>query len=158
MQSDYKFSEEKFDDGLISDMVPLLERHHLELSHYKDIPLNPDFESYKRIYDLKMMKVFTARVDNSLEMNGELVGYNIFIVSKSLHYSDYLCAVQDSIYIDKKRRGFGLSFIKWCDKKLQDVGIQVVYQHMKAQHSFGLMLERIGYELVDLIYAKRLGE
>ena len=148
----YVFQTEEFNDGLIEEMMPLLQEHYLEISHYKDIPLNPDYETYKRVFSLGLMRVFTARnlVDS------KLIGYNVMLIRNNMHYKDSLQAVQDIIYIDKTKRGFGLKFISWCDDELRKQGIQVVYQHMKAAQSFGPMLERMGYELVDLIFAKRL--
>jgi hypothetical protein len=50
----------------------------------------------------------------------------------------------------------GGRFIKWCDEQLRAEGVAVVYHHIKAAHNFGPMLERFGYELVDLIYSRRL--
>jgi hypothetical protein len=31
-----------------------------------------------------------------------------------------------------------------------------VFQRTKAKHNFGNLLEALGYELVDLVYARRL--
>ena len=52
--------------------------------------------------------------------------------------------------------GAGERFIRYCDEQLRAQGVQAVYHHVKAKQSFGPTLTRQGYELVDLIYAKRL--
>lgn len=154
--NEYEFKEEKFDDGLILELVPLLEKHYQEISHFKDIKLNPDYDTYKKIHASGLMKMFTARVKNELGLKGELVGYGCYFIKNNIHYKDSLQAHQDVLYIDKTKRGFGRQFIKWCDDELRKIGIQVVYHHTKAAQSFGRILERMDYELVDLIYAKRL--
>ena len=149
-----KFAEEVLTDELIEELKPLIESHDNELSHYKDIKLKPDFEAYKTAYKIGLIRFYTARK----LVGDKLLGYNLFWLRANAHYSDSLQAVQDVVYIDKSERGFGNNFIKWCDSELKKIGVEVVYQHMKAAHSFGPMLERMGYELVDLVYAKRLGD
>lgn len=86
-----------------------------------------------------------------------LVGYALFFVRSNPHYKSSVQAVQDVIYLAPGvRGGTGYKFIAWCDAQLAAEGVQAVYQHVKAAHDFGRLLERQGYELVDFIYAKRL--
>ncbi len=144
------FQRERIHD-VIDEVAPLLVCHFVEISHDPDIALDPDFHTYKKIEENGALRVFTARDDD-----GTLVGYNCFFVNPNLHYQSSLQAVQDVLYVDKERRGFGRTFIKWCDDELRKEGVQKVYHHLKAKYNFGPMLERMGYELVDLIYAKRL--
>lgn len=145
------FRREPLDDKLFDEVLPLLTQHYLEIAHYPDIKLEPDFKQYAKLEEIGAVRAFVARDEAGL-----LIGYSVFFVRHNLHYSSSLQASQDVIYIDPKRRGFGRSFIVWCDEQLQAEGVQVVYQHLKAKHNFGKMLEAIGYELVDLIYARRL--
>lgn len=147
--SEVVYNQEKFAD-IYEEMKPLLEKHYHEIAHYQDIKLNPDFEQYCMLEKIGMLKTYTARFE------GELIGYSLFFVKKNIHYKDSLQAVQDVIYIDKTRRGFGRVFIDWCDSKLRDYGVQVVYHHVKQEHNFGPMLEKMGYKLIDLIYGRRL--
>lgn len=146
-----KFKREPASEDLFSEAWPLLEAHYKEIAHFQDIELNPDFETYLNVDKLGALRTFTAR-----DESGELLGYAVFFVRANIHYKASLQAVQDVIYIDKDRRGFGHKFILWCDKELAREGVQVVYHHVKFEHNFGAMLERIGYSLVDLIYTKRL--
>lgn len=135
---------------LQEEISPLLVKHFTEISHYPDILLNPDWDRYFALENGGLFKVFTAREE------GVLIGYNAFFLNTNAHYKDSKQASQDVIFIDPSRRGFGKLFIQWCDEQLKEMGIQVVYHHLKAKKNFGPMLETIGYELVDLIYAKRL--
>lgn len=134
------------------ELLPLLEKHWAEVTHYPDIPLDPDYEFYLKADELGMLRAYAAREDDAL------VGYCVYFVKPNPHYRKHLYAQQDVIFISKSRRGrFGAQFIAWCDSQLAAEGVHVVTQHVKAAHNFGPMLEkRLGYDLVDLIYCKRL--
>lgn len=144
----------KFQKELIKDIwteaLELLEQHWQEITHFKDIALNPDWSSYFTLEENGIMRCFTVRDDS------KLVGYCVYFVRPNMHYKQSVQAVQDVLFIKKDKRGHGREFIQWCDEQLKSEGIQVVYQHVKAAHNWGPMIERQGYELVDLIYAKRL--
>jgi hypothetical protein len=147
-----KFQQEKmsvlFDEG-----AELLQAHYEEVARYQDIALKPDCDKYFKIEEIGNLCVYTAR-----GTEGELIGYSVYFLSKNMHYSDSLQATQDILYIKKDRRGFGAEFVRWCDDQLALRGVQVVYHHVKAKKelNFGPMLERQGYELIDLIYGRRL--
>lgn len=144
------FQQEPVSDTLIQEVFPLLEMHYKEISHYPDIEFAPDLEAYKAVAASGNLRVFTAREE------GVIVGYSVFFLRHNMHYQKSYQAVQDIIYIDPKKRGFGMKFIGWCDEQLKAEGVQVVYQHVKAKHDFGPMLKRMNYELIDLIYGRRL--
>lgn len=133
------------------DAKPLVLAHYKEIAHYQDIQLNPDEEKYQNLENLGMLKTFTARTED-----GELLGYQCFVIVKNMHYKDSVQALEDVLFVSKNRRGFGHRFIKWSDEQLRAMGVQVVYRHVKKAHNHGRILERFGYENVDLIFAKRL--
>ncbi len=132
-------------------MKPLLEKHYKEIAHYSDIELDPDYDAYVKMESMGAVRVFTARDDA-----GILVGYAIFFVRYNIHYKKSLQAHQDILFVDPARRGIGAKLIQWSDEQLRAEGVQAVYHHVKSAHNFGPLLERIGYQLVDLIYARRL--
>lgn len=132
------------------EIKPLLFKHWQEIAHYKDIPLDPDWGYYKMLDEKGFLGVYTARE------NGVLIGYSIYAVKPNPHYKSSLQAHQDIIFIDPEKRGFGKEFIDWCDSELRSLGVQVVYHHVKKDHDFSPVLRRLGYALVDLIYARRL--
>jgi GNAT superfamily N-acetyltransferase len=146
------FQKESF-ESYYKDAEKLLYLHWREVAHYQDIELNVDVDRYKAIENAGDLRTFTARNEE-----GRLLGYALFFVKRNLHYKDSLQAVQDVIFIDPERRGFGTVFIKWCDDQLRDEGVQAVYHHIKKAHNWSKILEQQDYELVDLIYAKRLDE
>lgn len=147
------FGTEKVAD-ITKEVIPLLFAHWKEIAHYDDIKLEPDWESYRALNEAGILKVFTVRTTNARV----LIGYSVFFVKNNLHYKSSKQAVQDILFIHKDYRGTGRHFIRWCDQQLKADGIQVVYHHVKKAHNFGPLLERMDYELVDLIYAKRLDQ
>lgn len=132
--------------------MPLLAAHWREIAHYVDIPLNPDRAVYDASQSAGILHFYTARDDENT-----LVGYASFFVRPNPHYAQSIQAAQDVIYVAPWARGkTGARFIQWIDSQLTDAGVQAVYHHVKAAHDFGPLLERMGYELVDKIYARRL--
>lgn len=146
------FGKESATPEFIEEIKPLLQKHWQEIAHFKDIPLDPAWDDYLTLDKLGMLRVYTAR------LNASLIGYCIFIVRRNPLYKTSLQASQDILFIDPAHRnqGFGRSFIDWCDSMLKLEGVQVSYQHVKEAHNFGPLLESLGYELVDLIYLRRL--
>lgn len=145
-----QFQREKLSPELFSELLPLLSAHYREVAHFQDIEFDPDMESYAALDKTERLRIFTCREE------GELVGYSVYFISQSLHYKKSKQAHQDILFVHPEKRGVGHRLIRWCDEQLRLEGVQVVYQHIKAKHNFGPMLEWLGYELVDHIYARRL--
>lgn len=149
-----KFQLEPATIELFEEMLPLLTIHYKSVAHYQDIEFSPDYASYLKLADIGMLRIFTARK----EVSNEMIGYAVFFVRQNLHYKNSLQAVQDILFIHPEARGFGRRFITWCEDMLRPEGVQVVYHHVKAKPelNFSPLLERCKYQLVDLIWAKRL--
>ena len=145
------FKEEIITKELLEEAKPLLYKHWEEIAHYKDIPLDPDFDLYLKMQAMGAIRSYSVRNDE-----GKLVGYACFFVRHNGHYKQTLYAVQDIVFIDPECRGGGFKFIRWCDEQLRELGVNVVTHHIKAAHNFGPALERMGYTLQDLIYSRRL--
>jgi len=173
-----RFAREPLTDALWAEAFPLLREHWREVAAFPDIPLEPDRERYAVLEANGALACFTAREahdgmwtmhhsdktgeHSTTPLSPPLVGYALYVVAPNLHYSSSLQAVQDVIYLDPSMRGTGVGyrFIKYCDEQLTTMGVQVVMQHLKAKldakMGFSRLLERQGYELTDLVYAKRL--
>ena len=148
------FAKVAFSSSLVDEIWPLLKAHYEEISHFKDIELKPDWSRYQKAFEMGVLRIFTIRHGQAL------VGYCAFFVHPNPHYATSLQAAVDVIYLDPSLRGklIGYRFISWCDQQLKAEGVQVVVHHLKARKdlNYGHMLERQGYELMDLIYVKRL--
>ena len=132
----------------------LLERHWAEVAHFKDIPLEVDWEAYAAAEVAGRLRLYTARIA------GELVGYCAYFVNFNPHYKSSLQAVQDVIFLAPEHRNasVGGHLLLFSEGLLRAEGVQVVYQHSKARADLdmGPLLKRRRYELVDTIWAKRL--
>jgi len=141
---------------LVSDLweeaMPLLEAHWREVAHYQDIELKPDVETYARMQAAGQLRCYTARD------SGRLIGYVVFFVRPNPHYAASIQAHQDVLFValDYRRGMVGVRLIKVAEQRLRAEGAQVIYHHAKRTNKVGELLARLGYELVDEIYAKRL--
>lgn len=131
---------------------PLLVAHWREIARYPDIPLAPDIQGYRAIEDSGQLRCYTVRDDE------RLVGYAVFIVRPNPHYCGSIQASQDVLFLDPQyRRGMaGVRLIRFAEEQLRTEGVQVIYHHAKRTNRVGELLLRLGYELVDEVYAKRL--
>jgi GNAT superfamily N-acetyltransferase len=135
---------------VIDEIKPLLEKHWEEIAHFKDIALDPEYETYHKAEAADRIRVFTVRATE-----GDLIGYGVFFLG-SLHYRATKTASQDILFVLPEHRGItGYRFLEYCDNQLKAEGVKIVYHHVKVAHDFGRLLRRIGYEAVDTIYARR---
>jgi GNAT superfamily N-acetyltransferase len=136
-----------------ADIQRLLQMHWEEIALNKDhIKLNPDWNAYENLEESGRLKIFTAR-------SGEaLVGYFVVLVGNNIHYKDHLFAVNDVIYLEPEyRKGMtGFRLIKAAEKWLKDDGVSVLSINTKVHKPFDLLLERLGFNLIERVYSKRL--
>lgn len=145
------YQQERVSD-LWAEVAPLLVLHWDEIAHYPDIALDPNTKEYNAYDAAGLLRCYTARDA------GLLVGYVLFFVRYNLHYQGSLQAVQDVLFLARPyRQGMaGVRLVRFAEAKLKAEGVQVVYHHVKRTNKVGELLVRLGYELVDEVYAKRL--
>jgi len=143
------YTEEKVYDH-IEELGKLASLHYLESHPYEDIPLNISWERFIKLEEVGILKFF------AMKENNQLIGYAIFTVHYSLEYRDSLQASLSNIFIHPDKRGNGAKFILWCDEQLKKLDVQVVYHHVKARNDYGVLLKRLGYDIMNIEYSKRL--
>lgn len=148
------FALETLEQVRESRIEQLLHDHWHEVAHFTDIPLEPDWDAYAQVEQSGRLKIFTVRIA------GELVGYAAYILNHNPHYKSSLQAVQDILFLSPAHRKarIGANLIIYADAYFRGQGVQAVYQHSKAKKELdmGPLLKRLGYELVDTLWAKRL--
>lgn len=125
-----------------NEIKPLLSEHWEEIAINKDqIKLNPDWKEYARLDSIGALRCFTARKD------GELIGYFVVIIRKSLHYSDHLFAYNDIIFLTKQgRKGTtGYKLLKYVTEEVAKEGVSLMIVNTKTHQPFDPLLERLGY-------------
>lgn len=145
-----KFQREKAVE-VKEEITSLIQAHHDEISEYKELTLDPNFEEYLGLDRAEYLRLFTAR-----DQDHRLCGYQVFFIIESRHYRRAKYAHQDLLYIIPEKRGHGMSFIRWCDEQLKAEGIDVVYQTVTTRCDYSLVLRRLGYQLSEYIYSRRL--
>lgn len=143
------YTTEKIKDVIV-ELAQLTLLHYAESAPYDDIPLKVDWERYKRLEQFDILRLYTMR------KSGKLIGYCAFTVGESIEYSDSLQASLSNIFLHPDHRGGGHKFITYCDEQLKSLGVQVVYHHVKAKNDYGVLLKRLGYDIMNIEYAKRL--
>lgn len=145
------FAQEPFTNSLLESMVPLIVNHHREITIHKQT-LEPNFAMYDVMQKNGTLRVYTAR------MEGELVGYSIFIVHPHQHFKNCLQASEDLLYLsDECRQGLiGYNFIKFCDGMLDKDGVNLIYHKVTTSKDFSPLLDRLGYVPVETVYARRV--
>lgn len=131
----------------------LLKMHWEEIALNKDaINLNPDYEQYEEAEKAGMLRIFTARDE------AKIVGYFALLVHRSLHYRDHMFATNDVIYLDPEyRKGLTASkMIRFAVDCLTQDGVSMVFINTKIHKPFDILLERLGFNHVENVYAKRL--
>ena len=136
------------------EIEPLLMEHWNEIALNKDIiKLNPDWREYARLDELNALRIYTARKD------GELMGYFVIMVSRSLHYKDHLFANNDIVFLTKPaRKGLtGLKLVKFAMESLKAEGVTKLHINTKTHQPFDPIMERLGFEEIETVFSKVLG-
>ena len=154
-----------YQQEFLSTITPK-ERTNLINAHYQEIALNkgkieldPDWDRYHSLEQAGLFRLFTARtVLAKGEPYDTLVGYFGVFVMPHMHYKGHEFATNDVIYITPKyRKGFaGIRLIRFAERCLKEDGVSVLQINTKAHQSFAPVLERMGYQLNDLVYGKLL--
>jgi GNAT superfamily N-acetyltransferase len=147
--------QQEFLDTCEKDCQELIRLHWEEIAVNKDkIKLNPDWDTYRTLENSDKLKIFTARVKE------ELVGYFVVITGSNLHYKDHVFAVNDILYLKKEyRKGrTGIKLIKFAEKYLRDDGVSVLNINTKVHKPFDVLMEHMGFGLVERVYSKYIGD
>jgi GNAT superfamily N-acetyltransferase len=147
------FQRETYEE-VVDEIRPLLELHWREVARHPDIPLEPNWTAYEHLQALDILRIYTGRE------HGRLIGYSIFVVHKDLHYQTSLTADEDLLFlVPEARKGrIGLQLMQFSEAELAAEGVQLVKRRTKVAErlNFGALLERMGYEPIDVVYGKRL--
>lgn len=131
------------------EALPLLERHYEEIAQFKSVQkLDPDWDAYAALERAGKLWMMTARD------NGVLIGYIVMIVTTDMHYRKLLRAVEDIHFIlPEYRRGLtGYKLLSRTVRAMRERGVGTVTFRTKANASHGLLFERLGGVLQDLVY------
>jgi GNAT superfamily N-acetyltransferase len=89
-----------------------------------------------------------------------VVGYFVVLVGRNIHYKDHLFAQNDIIYVhpDYRKGSTGARLIKFAEKCLKEDGVSVLTINTKVHKPFDPLMERLGFNLIERVYSKYLGD
>ena len=149
----YEINTEPFTYELYEEAAPLLEQHWEEIGVNKDkIVLNPDEGFYFLLEEQKSLHCLIARHQD------EIVGYIVTIVGSHPHYMDTRFGQNDILYIKPEHRKgmLAVRMMKKHEEEMKKLGVTVITYHMKPEHDFSSLLERMGHSLFEVTYRKTL--
>lgn len=148
-----RYQTEVLSVDLIEEAGAMMQLHRKELCLHDDFELDPDWEHYFKASVMGMLVICTAR-----QANGKLIGYAAYSVYQNPHYRKVKNAMQDVLFLHPGKRGLmaGYNLIKFADKHLASLGVNLVVHHVKVKFDFSPMLVRLGYQQSEKIFEKRL--
>lgn len=153
-----RFQWEKF-SKIVRELIPLWQRHWEEIALDRSVvPLDPDFDSYYRLENDRLLHVLTAR-----SHAGELVGYTFNIIGPHLHYQSTRTAHTDMFWLAPEyRHGWrGFRLLKYTLAGLKRRGVRMHTINFKLGFQdgrVGKLLKRLGYAPTDIIMRKLIEE
>ena len=135
--------------GAVWKHMDVVRRHYDEIAQFKDVQkLDPDFEAYDRLEKTGKLWVMTARSE------GEFIGYIVMMITTDLHYRKMLRALEDIHFIlPEHRKGLlGYKMLARTVEEMRAKGVQTITFRTKADQSHGVLFERLGGVLHDLVY------
>jgi hypothetical protein len=131
------------------EVMPLLEQHYEEIAQFKEVQkLDPDWDTYARIEEQGKLWVMTARSD------GYLVGYIVMLLTRDMHYKTLMKATEDIHFLlPQFRKGLtGYRMLAKMKAAMKEKGVHTISLRTKANADHGVLFERLGGVLHDLVY------
>lgn len=134
----------------IKELKCLAEREYEEVGQKDLARLNIDWTRYCELDASGKLATFVAKREQVI------VGYAVFIVQTHIHYQDALVAANSAVYAAPEVRAgrVVLKLLRYAELGLQAQGVQKIYYHVKRSKDFGRLLDHLGYEDVERLYAK----
>ena len=110
--------------------------------------LDPDWDFYYRVEAQDKLWVLTAR------SGGCLIGYTVMMLSSDPHYRKLMRATEDIHFLlPEYRKGLtGYRMLAKTKRAMKEKGAHTVTFRTKANANHGLLFERLGGVLHDLVY------
>ena len=135
----------------IPEIKALIHQHWEKLALNKDkVPLDPQWNNYIARESLGEL-LFIA-----LRNKGKMVGYAIFLIAPGLHYKTCLTATMDIWNVLPGYEGPKALLTLWnaVEKELKRRGVNRSFVGEKLHKPCGKLYKYLGYEPVEMTYAK----
>ena len=136
--------------ALYFEADPLIRGHAKEVCDFRGHELDPDLEKYLQMEGAGILRVYTAR------RGPKLIGYSIYILANHLHYKAVSQANHYLAFIDPLERGFGRSFLEWCEDELKQEGIKMMVYQAKPGSKFYQIISSMKVREMEHIFCKEI--
>lgn len=116
----------------------------------RDFQIEPDFDAYQDIANKGALLVLTVRDA------GQLKGYMIGILYRTLHHKKILCGMGDSIYIEPSHRAYTGVVAEKFEGQMRELGAQIIGWPTHIDGPVYGVLKARGYVGDDIVMEKRL--
>lgn len=142
----------EFIKDILPEVAPLIKEHWEELTKYRDIPLNPNFEQYIQLQNANSLLFVTVRD------KGKVIGYCSHFIYYHMHSKDHVCAIHDLIFISKQyRNGFiARKLIRASEEILRHIGVSFMTLTMNSDKPFERLAISCGFEEHERVFSKNL--
>lgn len=142
-------------ESFFEEALPLLQDHYEEIAWNKDkIPLAVDVEAYRKMEAAGILVPFSLRTHDE-----EMIAYAVYFVRTNPHYARTLFAMNDVVYMKPEYRGgVGSRFLEKCERELKELGVQVITYHIKDAYDWSPAILRQGFEKMETLYQKWIGD
>ena len=143
--------------GIVDQLQALAVREYEEVGQKDLASLSVDWARYRELDAAGKLATFIAKRGSG--QAGVIVGYAVFIVQTHIHYRDSLVAANSAVYMAPEARAgrVVLKLLRYAEIGLEAQGVRKIYYHVKRERDFGRLLDHLGYEDVERMYAKVLG-
>lgn len=143
--------------GIVDQLQALAAREYEEVGQKDLDSLNVDWARYRELDAAGKLATFIAK--RGPGQSGVIVGYAVFIVQTHIHYKDALVAANSAVYMAPEARAgrLVLKLLRYAEIGLEAQGVRKIYYHVKRERDFGRLLDHLGYQDVERMYAKVLG-
>lgn len=141
----------------LDELKPLFQSHYLEISQHRKhgIPLDPDYDEYKRLEDSGKLVFFALRSE------GRLIGYATGFVVRALHYRTILEWHPDLFFVEVPFRGNrsgengSVLLRNAIENEAKRRGVRLIKQGFKAAHAkhISKLFADSGFEPYEISYA-----
>lgn len=144
-----RFQKESLGEAA-SDILQLVPDHYSEVSTYQGEVIAPQFELLKILEEKGHLFIFTARDEKQ-----SLQGYAVFTLAPHFHYSRIKIASSTLLYMRPETRGHGVSFIRFCDESMKNLGADGIQYSVTDQKDFSPVLKRMGFKKLETLYIRK---
>ena len=145
--------QQEFLDSVKDEALVLIEDHFSEVYPAREVyDLEMDWDTYAKLEDLGMLKIFTARDGSTL------VGYLWVIVSPNIHSKGNYTACDVGLFVANSYRGrsVAVKLIKFVETCLREDGFKTFHLVGTAEKPIDSLVERMGYNKIETKFQKVL--